>query len=58
MVRAVAVKTPVCGALRLREWEMGAGMTVVRRGRAPSSFIRVRVERRHPSGEGIGRRRW
>jgi hypothetical protein len=32
VVRAAVVKTPVQSALRLREWEMGVGMSVVRRG--------------------------
>jgi hypothetical protein len=32
VVRAATVRTPVQSALRLGEWEMGAGMSVVRRG--------------------------
>jgi hypothetical protein len=32
VVRAVAVEITVRGTLRLREWEMGAGMIAVRRG--------------------------
>jgi hypothetical protein len=32
VVRAVTVETPVRSALGLGEWEMGAGMSAVRRG--------------------------
>jgi hypothetical protein len=58
VVRVAAVETLVQGMLRLREWEMGAGMSAVRRGRAPRPFIRVGVEWRRLSGERIGRRWW
>jgi hypothetical protein len=32
VVRAAAVRTSVQGTLRLGEWEMGVGMSAVRRG--------------------------
>jgi hypothetical protein len=60
VVRAAAVRTLVRGMLRLREWEIGMGMSVMRRGWAPRPFIRVgwsggvRVGRGSAGGGGDG----
>jgi hypothetical protein len=53
VVRVAVVGTQVRGALRLGEWEMGAGTSAMRRGRAALPFIGVRVEWRRPSGATV-----
>jgi hypothetical protein len=51
VVRAAVVKTPVQSALRLREWEMGVGMSVVRRG----ELLTLLLGRRGSGAAGHGR---
>jgi hypothetical protein len=45
------VKTPVQRALKLGEWEMGVGMSAVRRA-SSSPFYRVEGGAGRPDGEG------